>query len=76
VQNAAPKYDSRLKQAIAALLGKVWIDQRGKRNVIGLNDILVVSPYNMQSTICATFCRRTRGSELSISFKGRRRRPF
>jgi uncharacterized protein len=30
------------------LLGTEWVDQRGEQNVLGLDDILVVSPYNMQ----------------------------
>lgn len=46
-QKAPPEAD-RLKRAFSALLGKEWINQRGERKVIGLDDILVVSPYNMQ----------------------------
>ncbi len=46
-QKSPPEAD-RLKQAFTALLGKDWINQRGERKVISLNDILVVSPYNMQ----------------------------
>ena len=30
------------------LLGTEWVDQRGEQNILGLDDILVVSPYNMQ----------------------------
>ncbi|MEA2822982.1 MAG: hypothetical protein QOJ86_4986 [Bradyrhizobium sp.] len=44
----SPPEAERLKQAFAAALGKEWINQRGERKTIGLNDILVVSPYNMQ----------------------------
>ena len=44
----SPPEAERLKQSFTALLGKEWINQRGERKVIGLNDILVVSPYNMQ----------------------------
>jgi predicted RecB family nuclease len=44
----SPPEAERLKQAFSALLGKEWVDQHGERKVIGLNDILVVSPYNMQ----------------------------
>ncbi|MPZ39976.1 MAG: hypothetical protein GEU95_18350 [Rhizobiales bacterium] len=43
-----PPEAERLKQAFAALLGKTWIDRHGAKHVIGLDDILVVSPYNMQ----------------------------
>jgi len=44
----SPPEAERLKQAFAAALGKEWINQHGERKTIGLNDILVVSPYNMQ----------------------------
>jgi uncharacterized protein len=44
----SPPEAERLKQTFSALLGKEWVDQHGERKVIGLNDILVVSPYNMQ----------------------------
>jgi superfamily I DNA and/or RNA helicase len=30
------------------LLGKTWIDRKGAKNAIGIEDILVVTPYNMQ----------------------------
>jgi len=44
----SPPEAERLKQTFTVLLGNEWIDQRGARKVIGLDDILVVSPYNMQ----------------------------
>lgn len=44
----SPPEAERLKQSFTTLLGKEWINQRGERKVVGLNDILVVSPYNMQ----------------------------
>jgi uncharacterized protein len=44
----SPPEAERLKLAFTALLGNEWIDQRGELKVIGLDDILVVSPYNMQ----------------------------
>ena len=44
----APAEAERLKQTFVACLGRTWIDQRGERRIIGLEDILVVSPYNMQ----------------------------
>jgi superfamily I DNA and/or RNA helicase len=43
-----PPEAERVRHAFAALLGKEWIDQLGECRTIGLNDILVVSPYNMQ----------------------------
>lgn len=38
----------RLAELYGALLGEHWIDRDGGRRVIGTDDILVVSPYNMQ----------------------------
>jgi uncharacterized protein len=38
----------RLKETFTKLLGREWIDRHGQKRVIGLDDILVVSPYNMQ----------------------------
>ena len=37
-----------LDQAYRSLLGQPWINQRGETNPITTEDILVVSPYNMQ----------------------------
>lgn len=39
---------SRLAQTYNALLGETWIDQNGDRKTMDREDILVVSPYNMQ----------------------------
>src|SRR3546814_14061460 len=38
----------RLQQTYRALLGQHWIDEEGVERQIGTEDILVVSPYNMQ----------------------------
>jgi superfamily I DNA and/or RNA helicase len=38
----------RLKKTYHALLGKTWVDRKGIKKAIGIGDILVVSPYNMQ----------------------------
>jgi len=43
-----PPEAERLKQSYDALLGKTWIDRKGIKKVIGIEDILVVTPYNMQ----------------------------
>jgi uncharacterized protein len=43
-----PPEAERLKQTYDALLGKTWIDRKGAKKVIGIEDILVVTPYNMQ----------------------------
>jgi hypothetical protein len=37
-----------LERAYLALLGQSWINQKGERHPITTEDILVVSPYNMQ----------------------------
>jgi predicted RecB family nuclease len=43
-----PPEAERLKQTYNALIGKHWVDQKGTKKVIGIEDILVVTPYNMQ----------------------------
>lgn len=43
-----PPEAERLKQTYDALLGKTWVDRKGATKVIGIEDILVVTPYNMQ----------------------------
>ncbi len=44
----APEEAERLATTYRALLGSHWIDRHGVRHRIGTDDILVVSPYNMQ----------------------------
>lgn len=44
----APEEAERLAVTYGALLGSRWIDRHGVRQRIGADDILVVSPYNMQ----------------------------
>jgi uncharacterized protein len=39
---------ARLKDAYRALLGRQWTNQKGETHSITTEDILVVSPYNMQ----------------------------
>jgi uncharacterized protein len=46
-QRSAEEAD-RLRRTYDALLGQRWRDRRRQERVIGVNDILVVSPYNMQ----------------------------
>lgn len=46
-QRSLPEAD-RLAVTYNALLGQRWRDGRGREQAIGLDDILVVSPYNMQ----------------------------
>lgn len=44
----SPEEVERLGVTYRALLGSSWTDRDGQTHDIGLNDILVVSPYNMQ----------------------------
>jgi len=46
-QRCPPEAD-RLKNAYDALLGKTWVNQKGAKKTIRIDDILVVTPYNMQ----------------------------
>jgi predicted RecB family nuclease len=39
---------ARLNQVYRALLGQAWVNQKGESRAITTEDILVVSPYNMQ----------------------------
>jgi uncharacterized protein len=51
----------RLDEAYRALLGQRWIDRNGNTQDITTNDILVVSPYNMQVNLLrATLPRAAR----------------
>jgi len=43
----------RIVDLFKGLIGQTWIDQAGKRSKIGIDDILVVSPYNMQVGLLA-----------------------
>ena len=36
------------RQTYEALIGLSWIDQKGGKKLIGIEDVLVVTPYNMQ----------------------------
>ena len=49
-----PEEAERLSVAYKALLGSYWIDQTGARRRVGTDDILVVSPYNMQVDLLRT----------------------
>jgi len=37
-----------LNEVYRALIGQCWVNQRGETKAIGVDDVLVVSPYNMQ----------------------------
>jgi len=43
----SPEEAARLRVTYEALLGQPWRDGRGKMRPLGVDDILVVSPYNM-----------------------------
>jgi predicted RecB family nuclease len=44
----SPAEAARLRRTYEALLGQRWRDRNGQERLIGMDDILVVSPYNMQ----------------------------
>jgi hypothetical protein len=44
----SPAEAARLNRTYRALRGQKWRDQKGREHEIGIDDILVVSPYNMQ----------------------------
>ena len=44
----SPEEAERLARTHAALLGSSWTDRNGGRHRVGIEDIVVVSPYNMQ----------------------------
>src|SRR4029077_4453114 len=46
-QKSEPEAD-RICQLYHSLLGQQWVDREGRVHPIGVQDILVVSPYNMQ----------------------------
>jgi superfamily I DNA and/or RNA helicase len=43
-----PPEAERIKKTYDTLLGRTWVDRKGVKKAIGINDILVVTPYNMQ----------------------------
>ena len=53
---------ARIAQLYGALLGQHWIDREGKRRKMGTDDILVVSPYNMQ--VAAIAARLPEGARV------------
>ncbi len=67
---------SRIKQTYETLLAQRWVDRDGKEHPIGADDILVVSPYNMQVNLLKSVLPS--GIELvrSTSFRARKHRPF
>ena len=52
-QRSEPEAE-RLTRSYEALLGTAWVDHNGQDRRLGLDDILVVSPYNMQVDLLRT----------------------
>jgi uncharacterized protein len=52
-QKSEPEAD-RVHQLYQSLLGQCWTDREGRVRRIGVGDILVVSPYNMQVNLLRT----------------------
>lgn len=47
----SPPEAERLKRTFDALCGRRWVDRESVEHVIGVEDILVVTPYNMQANL-------------------------
>jgi len=49
-QSSSPEEADRIKELVEELLASnaIWIDREGKKAAIGLNDILIIAPYNAQ----------------------------
>lgn len=47
----SPQEAERLKRTFDALCGRRWVDREGVAREIGVEDILVVTPYNMQANL-------------------------
>jgi superfamily I DNA and/or RNA helicase len=71
-QTSEPEAD-RVRQLYQSLLGQRWTDRKGRVRQIGVDDILVVSPYNMQVNLLRT--RLPEGARVGTvdKFRGRKR---
>ncbi|TLZ44553.1 MAG: TM0106 family RecB-like putative nuclease, partial [Gammaproteobacteria bacterium] len=49
-QNSSPEEAEVIRELVAGILGSstFWIDRHGTEHAIGLNDILIIAPYNAQ----------------------------
>src|SRR2546430_10409784 len=49
-QNSSPEEAEVIRELVAGILGSPtsWIDRHGTEHAIGLNDILIIAPYNAQ----------------------------
>ncbi|MBX3428637.1 MAG: AAA family ATPase [Hyphomonadaceae bacterium] len=47
----SPQEAERLKRTFDALCGRRWVDRESVEHEIGVEDILVVTPYNMQANL-------------------------
>ena len=49
-QNSSPEEAEVIKQLVADILGSAtsWVDRKGVEKPIGLEDILIIAPYNAQ----------------------------
>jgi len=60
-QRSEPEAE-RIRQLYQSLLGQRWTDREGRGHAIGVKDILVVSPYNMQVNLLRS--RLPEGAEV------------
>jgi superfamily I DNA and/or RNA helicase len=49
-QNSSPEETAVIRQAVADILGSAttWVDREGVQKPVGLEDILIIAPYNAQ----------------------------
>lgn len=47
-QTSSPEEVAAVRAIVASLRGTVWVDRHGTELVLGLDEILVVAPYNLQ----------------------------
>jgi superfamily I DNA and/or RNA helicase len=49
-QNSSPEETEVIRQAVADILGSAtsWVDRLGEEKPVGLEDILIIAPYNAQ----------------------------
>ena len=65
---------ARIAELVDSLLEQRWIEEDGTVRPLTLDDILVVSPYNMQVNLLQSCCPRALGSARWTSSRARRRR--
>ena len=60
--NRSPEESRAIADAVVALLGRSWTDRRGASRPLGVDDVLIVAPYNAQVAEIARALEKTIGS--------------